>query len=216
MAPHTWSDETRAGLRPRLLRFPDDPEKDRENQDKFLYFDFDVLMTNPPFAGTVKERDILRLYKLVEKNGRLVRKIGRHILFLERSLQFIRPGGRMAIVLPQGLLNNKNTEYIRRFIIEEARILAVVGLHGNTFKPDTGTKTSVLFLRKYTDEEKQRIQEIKAKYEEKWDKFVEALKEKYQDVRWNTPINEEDLPEELKSFIEIYFETTDEIKKLNR
>src|SRR3990170_5795883 len=121
-------------------------------------------MTNPPFAGTVKERDVLRLYNLADKNGRFVNKVGRHILFLERSLQFIRPGGRMAIVLPQGLLNNTNAEYIRRLIIEEARILAVVGLHGNTFKPHTGTKTSVLFLKKYTDEERQKIQEIKAKY----------------------------------------------------
>lgn len=214
LAPHTWSDETKAGLRPRLLRFPDDSEKDRENQEKFLYFDFDVLMTNPPFAGTVKERDILRLYKLAERNGRLVNKIGRHILFLERSLQFIRPGGRMAIILPQGLLNNANTEYIRRFIIEEARILAVVGLHGNTFKPHTGTKTSVLFLRKYTEEEKQRIQEIKAKYEGEWEDFIEKLKEKYGEVSWNTPINEEELPEELRSFIEIYFETREELEDI--
>ncbi|MDW7973534.1 MAG: N-6 DNA methylase, partial [Thermodesulfovibrio sp.] len=103
LAPHTWDDQTKVGLRERLLRFPNDPQKDKENQDKFLYFDFDVLMTNPPFAGTVKERDILRLYKLAEKNGRWVNKIGRHILFLERCLQFLKPGGRMAIVLPQGL-----------------------------------------------------------------------------------------------------------------
>lgn len=81
-------------------------------------------MTNPPFAGTVAERNILRLYKLAEKNGKWVNKIGRHILFLERSLQFLRPGGRMAIVLPQGLLNNTSVEYIRRFIINEARINA--------------------------------------------------------------------------------------------
>jgi len=115
------------------------------------------------------------------------------ILFLERSLQFIRPGGRMAIILPQSLLNNANTEYIRRFIIEEARILAVVGLHGNTFKPHTGTKTSVLFLRKYTNEEKQRIQEIKAKYESEWDEFIEELRKKYRDVGWETPINGEEI-----------------------
>jgi type I restriction enzyme M protein len=134
LAPQTWEDETNAGLRPRLLRFKDG-ERDRENREKFIHLDFDLLMTNPPFAGTVKEREMLRLYNLSEKNGRLVNKIGRHILFLERSLQFIRPGGRMAIVLPQGLLNNTNAEYIRRFVIDEARILAVVGLHGNTFKP---------------------------------------------------------------------------------
>jgi type I restriction enzyme M protein len=205
--PLIWDEEIKAGLRPRLLRFPNDVEKDRENQSKFLYFDFDILMTNPPFAGTVKERDILRLYKLAEKNGRTVNKIGRHILFLERSLQFIRPGGRMAIVLPQGLLNNTNTEYIRRWIMEEARILAVVGLHVNTFKPHTGTKTSVLFLQKYTDEEKRKIQEIKAKYEVEFDEFLGKLRMKYKDIDWNTEIDEEELHDELKSFIETYFET---------
>ncbi|MGQ9706015.1 MAG: HsdM family class I SAM-dependent methyltransferase [bacterium] len=165
LAPHTWEYDTKSGLKSRLLRFPYDTTRDRENQNNFLYFDFDVLMTNPPFAGTVKEREILRLYNLAEKNGGFVNKIGRHILFLERSLQFIKPGGRMAIVLPQGLLNNTSAEYIRRFVIDEARILAVVGLHGNTFKPHTGTKTSVLFLQKYRDEEKEEIQKSRAKYE---------------------------------------------------
>jgi type I restriction enzyme M protein len=210
LAPHTWSIETKCGLRGRLLRFPNDPAKDRENQEYFLFFDFDVLMTNPPFAGTVKERDILRLYKLAEKDGRYVNKIGRHILFLERSLQFLRPSGRMAIVLPQGLLNNTNAEYIRRFIIDEARILAVVGLHVNTFKPHTGTKTSVLFLRKYTEEEKEKIQQIRFKYEEEWKKFLENLKGKYQKLAWNSSVDEKEMPEELNSFLETYFESREE------
>jgi type I restriction enzyme M protein len=214
LAPHTWSDETKSGLRGRLLIFRDDPQRNRENQEKFLFFDFDVLMTNPPFAGTVKERDILRLYKLAEKNGRVVDKIGRHILFLERSLQFLRPGGRMAIVLPQGLLNNTSAEYIRRFIIDEARILAVVGLHVNTFKPHTGTKTSVLFLRKYTDEEKEKIRQIRLKYESEWEQFLEDLKERYQNLAWDSPVDEDDIPEELKSFLETYFEGREEIEEL--
>jgi len=213
LAPHTWEDETKSGLRSRLLRFPDNPEKDRENQSKFLFFDFDVLMTNPPFAGTVKERDILMLYNLAEKNGRWINKIDRHILFLERCLQFIGPGGRMAIVLPQGLLNNTNAEYIRRFVIDEARILAVVGLHGNAFKPHTGTKTSVLFLRKYTNEEKERIQQIRIKYEGQWEKFLEYLKEKYQNLAWDSSANEEEIPEELNSFLETYFESREEIEE---
>jgi len=213
--PLTWNDEVKAGLKPRLLRFTDNPEKDRDNQNRFLYFDFDCLMTNPPFAGTVKERDILRLYQLADKNGRLVKQIGRHILFLDRSLQFIRPGGRMAIVLPQGLLNNTNAEYIRRFVIDEARILAVVGLHGNTFKPHTGTKkTSVLFLQKYTEKEKQKHQGVKAKYEGEWGDFIEELKDKYQNVSWDKSVDEEELPEELKSFIEIYFETREELEEI--
>ena len=58
----------------------------------------------------------------------------------------------MAIVLPQGVLNNTTLQYVREFLFNKARILAVVGLHGNTFKPHTGTKTSVLFLQKWSDE----------------------------------------------------------------
>ena len=57
----------------------------------------------------------------------------------------------MAIVLPQGRFNNTSDKYIRDFIAEHARILAVVGLDTNTFKPHTGTKTSVLFLQKWND-----------------------------------------------------------------
>ena len=58
----------------------------------------------------------------------------------------------MAIVLPQGRFNNTTDQYIRSFVDERARILAVVGLHINTFKPHTGTKTSVLFLQKWNDD----------------------------------------------------------------
>lgn len=60
----------------------------------------------------------------------------------------------MAVVLPQGRFNNASDKPIRDFIAEHCRILAVVGLHGNTFKPHTGTKTSVLFVQKWNDDEK--------------------------------------------------------------
>ncbi|MCD4783647.1 MAG: N-6 DNA methylase [Candidatus Eremiobacteraeota bacterium] len=218
LLPQTWNNKTKEDLKERLIRYINNPEKDIENQDNFLYFNFDILMTNPPFAGTVKKDDIrhiLKYYHLMQKNGKYINKTGRHILFLERSLHFIRPGGRMAIVLPQGLLNNTNAEYIRRFVIDNARILAVVGLHGNSFKPHTGTKTSVLFLKKYTDEERQKIQEIKLKYEGEWEDFIYRLNDKYKNIDWKTKINNEDLPEELTSFIESYFESTEEIDSFN-
>lgn len=57
----------------------------------------------------------------------------------------------MAIVLPQGRFNNSSDKYIRDYIAERCRILAVVGLHGNVFKPHTGTKTSVLFVQKWDE-----------------------------------------------------------------
>ncbi|MDR3111688.1 MAG: N-6 DNA methylase [Elusimicrobiota bacterium] len=115
-------------------------------------FNFDVLMANPPFAGDIKESRILAKYDLGKKsNGKHQNNIGRDILFIERNIDFLKPGGRMAIVLPQGRFNNSSDKYIREFIVNRARILAVVGLHGNVFKPHTGTKTSVLFLQKWDD-----------------------------------------------------------------
>ncbi len=149
-----WSEETRAGLRPRLRRFKNAAD-DQENQNTFRYFDFDVLLTNPPFAGDIKDNRILSQYDLAKgQKGKWEKSVGRDILFIERNLQFLRPGGRAAIVLPQGRFNNSGDERIRRWIAEHARILAVVGLHGNTFKPHTGTKTSVLFIQTWNEDKK--------------------------------------------------------------
>jgi len=96
-------------------------------------FRFDVLMANPPFAGDIKQSDMLSPYELGHKtNGKLESKIGRDLLFIERNLDFLRPGGRMAVVLPQGRFNNASDKRVREFIAERCRILAVVGLHPNT------------------------------------------------------------------------------------
>ena len=115
-------------------------------------FDFDIVMANPPFAGDIKETRILNRYELGKnEKGKTQNKVGRDILFIERNLDFLKPGGRMAIVLPQGRFNNSSDKYIREYIAQRCRILAVVGVHGNTFKPHTGTKTSVLFVQKWDD-----------------------------------------------------------------
>jgi len=125
----------------------------RVNKDSNRDFGFDVLMANPPFAGDIKETRILAKYELGKKdNGKYQTTVGRDILFIERNLNFLKPGGRMAVVLPQGRFNNSSDKQIRQYIAEHARILAVVGLHGNVFKPHTGTKTSVLLIQKWDDE----------------------------------------------------------------
>lgn len=127
-------------------------KKMRVDKNSNRDFNFDILMANPPFAGDIKESRILAKYEL-SKNaaGKTANKVGRDILFIERNLDFLKPGGRMAIVLPQGRFNNSSDRYIRDYIAERCRILAVVGLHGNVFKPHTGTKTSVLFVQKWDD-----------------------------------------------------------------
>ena len=117
----------------------------------FSHFGFDVLMANPPFAGEVKEGQILSRYELGMKGGKTQKSVSRDILFIERNLNFLKPGGRMAIVLPQGRFNNSSDKAIREYIAEHCRILAVIGLHGNTFKPHTGTKTSVLLVQKWDE-----------------------------------------------------------------
>lgn len=140
----------------RLLRTLDHAEADSDNQKTYRYLNFDILLTNPPFAGENRnDPGLLRQYELAKKDGKLRGNVERHILFIERTLDAVMPGGRIAIVLPQGVLNNTNMQYIREFLFEKARILAVVGLHGNTFKPHTGTKTSVLFLQKWEEDEDQ-------------------------------------------------------------
>lgn len=95
-----------------------------------------------------------KIYKMADGTFRKVKvkdqnNVGRDILFIERNLSFIKPGGRMAIVLPQGRFNNSSDKDIREYLADQCRILAVVGLHGNVFKPHTGTKTSVLFVQKW-------------------------------------------------------------------
>jgi len=148
-------------------------------QDDDKNFNFDILLANPPFAGDIRDPQILHNYELakrfkikVEKTQQVDRfgqpftietikkeragwygKIGRDILFIERNISFLKPGGRMAIVLPQGRFNNSSDAHIRNFLAERGRILAVVGLHGNVFKPHTGTKTSVLLWQKWTDKD---------------------------------------------------------------
>jgi type I restriction enzyme M protein len=139
-----WNDVYNNGFK-RLKRL-------QATKGSYQKFNFDILMANPPFAGDIKESSLIQKYDLsVKDNGKRHTKMGRDILFIERNLDFLKPGGRMAIVLPQGRFNNSSDKYIRDYIAQRCRILAVIGLHGNTFKPHTGTKTSVLLVQKWDD-----------------------------------------------------------------
>lgn len=126
-----------------------DLAKDRKHPKEF---NFDIVLANPPFAGDIKDSRLIADYEVAFHNNKKVNKISRDILFIERNLDFLKPGGRMAIVLPQGRFNNSSDDRIREFILSRARLIAVVGLDGNTFKPHTGTKTSVLFVQKWNED----------------------------------------------------------------
>ncbi|WP_190810346.1 N-6 DNA methylase [Flagellimonas sp. S3867] len=132
-------------------------KKESKGKANYKEFRFDIVMANPPFAGEIKDNRVINQYDLGHKldddfeRVKVQEKISRDILFIERNLDFLKPGGRMAVVLPQGRFNNSSDKRLREYIAKHCRILAVVGLHGNTFKPHTGTKTSVLFLQKWND-----------------------------------------------------------------
>lgn len=130
---------------------------------------FDVVLTNPPFGskGKIEEQKILKFYQLARKCNKshkgdweVTRNVlsgqSPEILFIEKCLKLLRPGGRMAIVLPDGLLQNITNSHIRFWIRSQAKVLGVVSIPQEAFVPyGTGIKTSLLFLQKMpSDSEK--------------------------------------------------------------
>ena len=116
---------------------------------------YTILMTNPPFGAAVKDRekDYLRKYELGSKIKWRKRQ-NTEILFIERCLDYLRPGAKMGIVLPDGILTNSSLQYVRDFITEKAQILAIVSLPQTAFTHyGAGVKASLLFLRKKQDGE---------------------------------------------------------------
>jgi len=133
---------------------------------------FKILMTNPPFGskGKVTDKRILRSYELGykwkknketnlwDKTDKLMNGQVPDILFIERCFQLLADYGRMAIVLPDGDLTNSTLGYVRQFIKNNARILAVVSLPPETFIPHgAGVKASVLFLQRIPKEELEKL-----------------------------------------------------------
>ena len=105
---------------------------------------FDLILTNPPFGSDLTDINALRTFKTGQ--GRTSRR--RSILFTERCLNLLRPGGRMAIVLDDSVLNLPTNSDIRDLICSQAIIDAVISLPDVTFMPYSTAKSSILFLRK--------------------------------------------------------------------
>lgn len=81
-------------------------------------------------------------------HGTLLIRQAPELLFLERCIDWLKPGGRIGIVLPKGILDNRTYINYRRWMLSRCKVDAVVTLHKNTFEPDTGVRTCVLFLSK--------------------------------------------------------------------
>ncbi len=126
---------------------------------------FDLIFTNPPFGSKIPidDPDILDEFDLVghrwKKEDGIWRKGDRQssqppeILFIERCWQFLKPGGRMAIVLPDGILGNQDLESVRYWILTHTRVLASIDLPVEAFLPQVGVQASLLFLQRKTQQE---------------------------------------------------------------
>jgi type I restriction enzyme M protein len=100
-------------------------------------------------------KPIASLFNLPKRD---ISKIKTEILFIERCLDLLKPGGRMGIVLPEGVYNNPSLAYVRHFVEDLAYIKAVVSLPQETFiSSGASVKASLLFLQKFTEEEKDRF-----------------------------------------------------------
>ena len=128
----------------------------------------DVLMTNPPFGSEIPitETAILQNLQLAKRwskndSGQWLEQttsqnaVAPEILFIEQSLKWLRPGGRLGIVLPNGILGNPGDEYIRRWILRNCWVLACVEVPVEAFivEANVGILTSLLFLKKKTEAE---------------------------------------------------------------
>lgn len=179
----------------------------------FKEFNFDIVLSNPPFAGEIKDKKTLSEYELakpaLERAKNKQAKEERDVLFIERIVNMLKPAGRAAIVLPQGKFNNASLAFIRNYILSKARLLAVVGLHQNSFKPHTGVKTSVMIIQKYTDKQLVEIEKIKKEVEETspnyYSKIIELL-----ETSQDNDIHPDLIPEDILDYINEVFSEEEE------
>lgn len=123
-----------------LLPFENYPDLYRET--------FDLVTTNPPF-GVDLPADALHQFGPFELAIGRKNTVSLEIVALERCLQLLKPGGRLAIVIPDGVLSNKNTQYVRDWLMKHAVVRAIISLPSETFSPfGANIKTSILVLTK--------------------------------------------------------------------
>lgn len=140
---------------------------------------FDIIFTNPPFGAKVKvEPEIASQYFLSKYSD------APEVLFIEACYNYLKPGGKVAIVLPDGILGNPNTLPVREWILDKFKILASVDLAVEAFLPQVGVQASLLFLQRKTELERQLAQDSAEDYE-----VFMAIAEKLGKDRRGNPIH---------------------------
>ena len=182
----------------------------KTNNHGFKYGTFDFIITNPPFGSTIRqsEQAYLKTYQLGKKEEDWLAVAARpqetrdgqstEVLFIEQDYKFLKEGGYLAIVLPDGILTNSTMQYVRTQIEDWFRIVAVVSMPQTAFMANgAGVKSSVLFLRKWTKKDTELLINTKKSIEERllhdncyltqrqtWDKEIkQKQKEKANEIK---------------------------------
>ena len=182
----------------------------KTNNQGFKYGTFDFIITNPPFGSTVRqsEQAYLKTYQLGKKEEDWLAVAtppqnirdgqSTEVLFIEQDYKFLKEGGFLAIVLPDGILTNSSMQYVRTQIEDWFRIVAVVSMPQTAFMANgAGVKSSVLFLKKWTKKESEQLVNTKKSIEcrlltdnnyltlrQTWDKEVkQKQKEKLTEIK---------------------------------
>lgn len=189
---------------------------------------FDLVFTNPPFGSKIPIDDhhILSQYDLgfiwhkknkedFQRTERLQKSVPPEQLFIERCIQFLKPRGKLAIVLPDSILSNPGLAYIRYWILRKARVIASIDLPRETFQPYVGTKTSVLLLEKKSKED--ILIEERTKKLPIYDVFMAIAEKVGHDKRGNiifrrTPEGEKVVAEREKEVVGIIGKTKVKVK----
>lgn len=206
----------------------------KSGNKEFKYDSFDFIITNPPFGSTVKqtERAYLHQYNFGNKDtswldvnnsgakGRANQST--EVLFIEQCYNFLKPGGYLAIVVPDGILTNSSLQYVRDQIEEWYRIVAVVSMPQDAFAhTGAAVKSSVMFLRKWDNKRSEKISNLKKSIQEKlkkdknYIKLIETLEKQKKDAikKYKT---DNKLDDKDEKFIEKKKEITDEYnQKIN-
>lgn len=137
----------------------EDPQNwNDEAKQKIKSGSFDIVITNPPFGtkAVIDDTEILEQYELTTFKATNPRSsLVPEQLFIERCLNFLKPGGLLGIVLPDSILSNPGLVWIREWILQKAYIIASIDMPVETFEPHVGTQTSILILKKkFPGEEK--------------------------------------------------------------
>ncbi|MBO0324048.1 N-6 DNA methylase [Muricauda sp. CAU 1633] len=193
----------------------------------FKYNHFDFIITNPPFGSSIKksEKSYLKNYFLGKKqpdwldlkgNTNITTRNNQstEVLFIEQCYKFLRPGGYLAMVVPDGILTNSSMQYVRDAIEEWYRIVAVVSMPSTTFSATgAGVKSSVIFLKKHSLSTTEKIQSIKlriqtqlkSEYEfyetiSKWDSEKKKELKEMKGLHFTMPFSEFKKTEEYKEW----------------